>query len=164
LCTCSIQILFDPTLSTKGALLCAAKGLRVKDDLSVLLEKRAQASHDVQGEIIAPNDPSFREQMMKRKRERAERKDPIKSKHPEPPAVGIKASEGSGGVLNLVQYIATGSAPTRKIAMKDPREDLFKYVEGKNYVESSVYDGDRKVLAEKTVEEEEEEERKRSKI
>lgn len=144
--------------------MCTAKGLRVKDDLTVLLQKRATASHNVQGEIIAPNDPYFREQMMKRKRERAERKDPIKSKRPEPPASGIKASEGSGGGLNLVQYLATESGPTQSTARKDPREELFKYLEGRNYVESSIYDGDKKVLAEKTVEEEEEEVKKRGKI
>ena len=74
-CTYSVQILFDPTLSAKRALLCTTIGLCVTDDLSVLIEKRAQASQDVQGEIIAPNDPSFHEQMMKRKRQqRAEQK------------------------------------------------------------------------------------------
>ena len=156
----SVQIFFDPTLSSKGALLCTTKGLRAKDDLSILLENRAQASHQVQGQIIAPNAPAFREEMAKRKRERAERKDPIKSRRPEPPAVGIKSGAGSSAGLNLSQYLATGSVQNKNIAGKDPREQLFKYLEGKKYAESSIYDGDRKILAEKTVEEEVEEERK----
>jgi hypothetical protein len=139
--------------------------MRIKDDLSLLIEKRAQSSHQVQGEIIAPNAPSFRDAMSQRKRERAERKDPIKSRRPEPPASGIKVGEGTSSVgLNLSQYLATGSVQSRNIAGRDPREELFKYVEGKNYVESAIYDGDRRVLAETTIEEEEEEERKRSKI
>jgi len=161
---CSVRILFDPVMSSKGILLCTAKGLRMKDDLSILLEKRAENSHKIQGEIIAPNDPTHRQQMLKRKRERADRKDPIKSKHPEPPAKGIKSSEASGGVIKLVQFLATDSAPPISNTRKDPREDLFKYLEGKNYVESALYTGDRKILADKTVEEEEEEERKRSKM
>ena len=152
--------MFDPSISARGALLCTAKGLRVQDDLSVLLEKRAQASHQVQGDIIAPNAPSFREEMSKRKRERAERKDPIKSRRPEPPASGIKVGEGSSAGLNLSQYLATGSVQKKNIAGRDPREELFKYLEGKNYAESSIYDGDRKILAERTIEEDEEAERK----
>jgi len=43
----------------------------------------------------------------------------------------------------------------KNIAGKDPREELFKYSEGKNYV-SRAYEGDvQRILAEKTVEEEE---------
>ena len=43
----------------------------------------------------------------------------------------------------------------KNVAGKDPREELFKYNEGKSYV-SRAYEGNiQKILAEKTVEEEE---------
>ena len=50
---------------------------------------------------------------------------------------------------------STNYVNNKNIAGKDPREELFKYSEGKNYV-SKAYEGNiQKILAEKTVEEEE---------
>jgi hypothetical protein len=48
----------------------------------------------------------------------------------------------------------------KNIAGKDPREELFKYQEGKSIVDRA-YDGNVTVLAEKTAEEEEEETKQR---
>ena len=55
----------------------------------------------------------------------------------------------------LIQHTleATNYNNNKNIAGKDPREELFKYSEGKSYV-SKAYEGD-VILAEKTVEEKE---------
>lgn len=50
-------------------------------------------------------------------------------------------------------------AKTKAIAGKDPREALFKYREGKSYIDSA-YEGNQSQLAEKTAEEEAEEAKK----
>ena len=68
-----------------------------------------------------------------------------------------------GGGLNFAQYIkkSTNYANNKNIAGKDPREELFKYSEGKSYA-SRAYEGDvQRILAEKTVEEEEAEMKQR---
>ena len=62
-----------------------------------------------------------------------------------------------GGGVTFSQHIvqSTNYVNNKNIAGKDPREELFKYNKGKNYV-SPAYEGDiQKILAEKTVEEEE---------
>lgn len=62
-----------------------------------------------------------------------------------------------GGGISFSQYIkkSTNYGNNKNIAGKDPREELFKYNEGKSYV-SKAYEGDiQRILAEKTVEEEE---------
>jgi len=113
--------------------------------------------------------PLFREEpRVTRKTRERERKDPEKTKLPEPPVTGgIKTGGKTGGGITFSQYIveSTNYVNNKNIAGKDPREELFKYSEGKNYV-SRAYEGDvQRILAEKTVEEEELElkSRKRSK-
>ncbi len=62
-----------------------------------------------------------------------------------------------GGGLNFAQHVkmAANYGNNKNIAGKDPREELFKYNEGKNYA-SQAYEGNiQKILADKTVEEEE---------
>lgn len=113
----------------------------------------------IQGEIQTPNAlPLFRStevKNIKRKREK-ERQDPIKSRRPDLPGTGIKASEETSAGLNFQQTVLTSAiAKNKNIAGKDPREELFKYNEGKDYKVS--FEGDKRILAEKTAEEEEEE-------
>lgn len=70
---------------------------------------------------------------------------------------GIKTGIQAGGGVNFTQYIVqnTKYMNNKNIAGKDPREEWFKYSEGKNYV-SQAYEGNvQRILAEKTVEEEE---------
>ncbi len=156
----SVRIFYDPVKSTKGALLPVSKGLKKQDELSLLLASRAptgSAGLDL-ANIQTPHAlPMFRdpEKNSKRKREK-ERQDPIKSRRPDLPGTGIKASEGTAAGLNFQQYNLTTMIKKHKnIAGKDPRQDLFKYQEGKDYMKGA-YDGV-KVLAKKTAEQEEEE-------
>ena len=60
--------------------------------------------------------------------------------------------------MTFSQYIveSTNYVNNKNIAGKDPREELFKYSEGKKSYVSKAYEGDvQRILAEKTVEEEE---------
>lgn len=144
--------------SSKGASLTKSKAGRPVDELSRLLNSRAPAgSAGVTGEIITPNAlPMFQEgQELKRKRA-LDRLDPIKTRKPEPPATGIKTGGGTSVVSSFQQIAAQSIFKTKNIAGKDPREELFKYSEGKNYM-TKAYEGDKQPgLAETTVEEEEE--------
>ncbi len=156
----SVRIFYDPLKSTKGAILPVSKGLKRQDELSLLLASRApvgSAGLDLSA-IQTPHAlPMYRDaqQNSKRKREK-ERQDPIKSKRPDLPGTGIKASENTAAGLNFQQYNLTSSIQKNKnIAGKDPRQELFKYQEGKDYRLSN--DGDIKVLAKTTAEQEEEE-------
>ncbi|KAL7555043.1 hypothetical protein ACHAWF_018648 [Thalassiosira exigua] len=160
-----IQVLYDPNISTKGALLPASKSIRQSDGLSDLLRSRAPTGSaaflsSANSNIIVPNAlPLFREEpRATRKTKEQERKDPEKTKLPQPPVTGgVKTGGGTGGGVTFTQYIveSTNYINNKNIAGKDPREELFKYNEGKSYV-SPAYEGDvQRILAEKTVEEEE---------
>jgi hypothetical protein len=165
----SIQVLYDPNISKKGALLAAARSVCQSDGLSDLLRSRLPTgsaayltSSNQNDSIITPNAlPLFRDEpKATRKTKERDRKDPEKTKLPEPPiAGGIKTGAQAGAGINFTQYIveSTNYVNNKNIAGRDPRAELFKYNEGKSYV-SKAYEGDvQKILAEKTVEEEEEE-------
>jgi hypothetical protein len=154
--------LFDPHLSSKGGALLveASKMTRDLDDLTKLLQTKAKSSTAITGEIIAPlaiprGKPLIESE---RKRKRLEREDPVKSHEPERPASGKhKAGGQAGGNVTFQQFVADQRVSKAKaIAGKDPREALFQYTEGKNYV-GTAYEGNVHKLAEKTAEEEEEE-------
>ena len=69
----------------------------------------------------------------------------------------MKTGGALGGGLNFAQHVkmAANYGNNKNIAGKDPREELFKYNEGKTYA-SQAYEGNiQKILADKTVEEEE---------
>jgi len=166
-----IQVLYDPMLSSKGALIPASRTVRKSDGLSDLLKSRAPTGSaaylsSANSTIMNPNAlPLFREEpRATRKDKDNERKDPEKTKMPEPPVQGVKAGGnksgglGAGGIT-LAQLTYEKNRGTivknKNIAGKDPREELFKYSEGKSYV-SKAYEGDvQRILADKTVEEEE---------
>jgi hypothetical protein len=155
----TLRMFYDDNYSKKGATTLVARGLLKTDDLAQLLSKRAKDAGSFVGEILTPNAlPIFRKETQtstKRKREK-DRKDPIKSKRPDLPGTGIKVSEGTSSGLNFQQTVLSAAIGKNKnIAGKDPREELFKFSEGKSYGL-----GDRTILAEKTVEEEEEEMKK----
>mmetsp|Transcript_716 Transcript_716/g.1366 ORF Transcript_716/g.1366 Transcript_716/m.1366 type:complete len:542 (+) Transcript_716:1-1626(+) len=165
----TIQVLFDRNLSTKGAIIPSARTIRQSDGLSELLRSRAPTgsaslltSSSANANIIVPNAlPLFREEpRATRKTKERERKDPELTKLPQPPVTGgIKTGSGAGGGVSFTQYVveSTNYIQNKNIAGKDPREELFKYSEGKSYV-AAAYEGDvQRILAEKTVEEEEEE-------
>jgi WD repeat-containing protein 70 len=155
-------ILFDPQLSAKGGglLVSTSRASRDIDDLSKLLKLKAEASTTVTGEIYTPLTMPRGKPLLEseKKRQRLERKDPVKSHEPERPATGKHKSGGqTGGNVTFQQFVADQRVSKSKaIAGKDPREALFQYTEGKNYV-GAAYDGNVHKLAEKTAEEEQEE-------
>jgi WD40 repeat protein/pSer/pThr/pTyr-binding forkhead associated (FHA) protein len=161
-----VVLFFDPHISSKGGaiLVSASKLTRGVDDLTKLLKTKVGSSTAITGEIIAPLTIPRGKPLVEseRKRKRLERKDPIKSHEPERPASGKhKAGGQTGGTVTFQQFVADQRVTKAKaIAGKDPREALFHYTEGKNYV-GTAYEGNVHKLAEKTAEEEENELSKR---
>lgn len=162
----STVVFYDRTLSSKGALLPSSKGGRPVDELSRLLASRAPTgSAGIRGEILTPNAlPMFRDKDRDVKRKRDEQADPTKSRQPEAPSTGIKTGGQSSVQVSFTQLVSKSIVKNKNIAGKDPREEWFKYSEGKKSYASQAYEGDKeKVLADKTVEQEEEEIRSKKK-
>jgi WD40 repeat protein len=151
-----IIIYFNPTMSQKGAINTTGKVRKAVDGLTELLQSRAPTgSAAITGEIITPlYNPN-----LGHKRKRNEIVEETQTLEPERP-VSSKHKIGSGGSsgLSFQQYVAdTNIGSTSKIiAGNDPREALFKYNEGKAFVDRA-YEGNKSKLAEKTAEQEEEE-------
>lgn len=171
-----IHILYDQIVSSKGALIPTARSVRPSDGLSDLLRTRAPTgsaafltSSSSDANIKTPHSlPLFREEARATRKVKEEvRKDPEKTKLPQPPSSGIKTGTGAGGSLTLAQSVYSKNiqkiVKNKNIAGQDPREELFKHNEGKSYL-SKAYEGDvQRILAEKTVEEEMEDQEPSSK-
>jgi len=156
----SVRVLYDPQLSKKGVLLSSSRSVRKKNALELLLEERKEP---IVGKILTPNAlPMFRDPEIQTKRKREqERMDPVKTRRPEAPSTGKHLTGGRSSVsVNFTQFVVQATVKNKKFVGKDPREELFKYTEGKHYVDQA-YAEDVKVLAERTVEEEEEEAKKK---
>ena len=125
-------VLYDPDVSTKGALLCATKAP----------PKRAGLVYTGGAmQIMTPHAlPMFKDQEMDhRKRRREERRDPLKSQKPEfvkggNNAVGVGGKRAIGYQQALLASLpggVSGLAGTKdKIAafkVEDPREEILKY-------------------------------------
>lgn len=160
------RVFYDDTLSKRGALVSVAKGVRRKDELSLLLETRAPTGSSLlsSGQIVAPHAlPMYqtdKQSVSKRKREA--QKDLTMAKRPQPPEGGVKMGGQTSASVNFTQFVAKASIKNKNIAGKDPREELFRYSSGKSF-SSQAYEGEL-VLAEKTAEEEEDEERRNSRL
>lgn len=157
----TVRVLYDPNHSKKGVLLSSVKSVKQKNALERLLLERRDPQPITN--IFTPNAlPMFRdpEKDTKRKRD-LERMDPVKTKRPEAPTTSKHLAGGRSSVsINFQQFVVQSTIKNKNIAGKDPREELFKYQEGKSIVERA-YAGNVNVLAEKTAEEEEEEAKKR---
>jgi len=159
----SVQIFFDETLGSKGgAVIASSNAPRVRDSLSDLIKSRApMGSSGVNPDkILAPHALPLFGGHVRKKRSRDDdpnEDDPRNKTKPDPPSSGIKMGEGTSASLNFTQFIVTSKsmAKNKNIAGKDPREELFKYSEGKSYLREK--EGD-KILAQRTAEEDEEEE------
>jgi hypothetical protein len=92
----------------------------------------------------------------KRKRDK-DRLDPVKSRKPQPPAAGkYKVGSQSGAPVTFSMLVADATHTNKNVAGQDPREELFKFSEGKTYV-TNAYEGEQpNPLTKKTLEEEEE--------
>ena len=155
-----IIVYFNPSTSQKGAIGASRKVRKSVDGLTELLRSRAPTgSAAITGEIITPlYNPN-----LGHKRKRNEIVEETHTLEPERP-VASKHKIGSGGSsgLSFQQYVAdTDIGSTSKIiAGNDPREALFKYNEGKAFVDRA-YEGNKSKLAEKTAEQEDEESKKK---
>ncbi|GAA6010590.1 hypothetical protein JCM10207_007752 [Rhodosporidiobolus poonsookiae] len=123
----SIRVLYSPTLSQKGALLCVTRPTRRPQ-----IDDFTSFASDADRPIIAPHSlPMFKEdggvsaggRGGKRKRER-ERMDPNKTMKPLPPVTG----PGKGGRIGAAatQHVVQGLV-RNTIRDVDPREALLKY-------------------------------------
>ncbi|KAM1122441.1 hypothetical protein ACFX2I_003993 [Malus domestica] len=117
------HVLYDPTLSERGALVCVARAPRKK------------SMDDFEAKPVVHNPhalPLFRDQpSRKREREKA-LKDPLKSHKPELPMTGpgfggrVGASKGS----LLTQYLMKQGGMIKETWMdEDPREAILKYAD-----------------------------------
>jgi len=147
-----ILVFFSDNLdATKGIHLANARLHKTKDQLDLLLESRASTVVPFATEILTP---LVREFIPKRKRLQAEEEEEALKNIPEKPAPkGIKTGGQTSSGYNFTQMVVSSQIHHTKYlsAKRDPREELFKYKEGKNF--GTVMAG---ALANKTVEQEEE--------
>ncbi|CAN0016104.1 unnamed protein product, partial [Discosporangium mesarthrocarpum] len=133
-----VRFLYDPMMSEKGAMLSAGR-----------THKRLNANifapaHGV-GNVHTPHAlPMFREQGFLRKR-KADRKDPVKSKKPDPPMPGRGVQGRISSSYNFHQYVLKEALVSQKnLLHEDPREELLKYDEAtkkdKEYLGSAYKD------------------------
>ena len=118
-----VKVYYCPTLSSKGALLCAAKQRR----RAARNEDQATALHN---QIINPYSlPMFREQRFlyaKRRKDKA-RRDPVKSAAPDKPAYGLDAHKTKGCSMSaFVSKQLALDAHGSPAEEGDPREALLK--------------------------------------
>ncbi|KAG8640267.1 hypothetical protein MANES_13G038900v8 [Manihot esculenta] len=117
------HILYDPTLSERGALVCVARAPR----------KKSVDDFEAQPVIHNPHAlPLFRDQPSRKRQREKILKDPIKSHKPELPITGpgyggrVGASKGS----LLTQYLLKQGGMIKETWMEeDPREAILKYAD-----------------------------------
>ncbi|XP_023764055.1 uncharacterized protein LOC111912553 [Lactuca sativa] len=117
------HVLYDPTLSTRGALVCVARAPRRK------------SVDDFQAEPVIHNPhalPLFRDQPSRKRQREKMLKDPLKSHKPEAPMNG----PGFGGRVGvtkgslLTQYLLKQGGMIKETWMdEDPREAILKYAD-----------------------------------
>ncbi|KAL7113212.1 hypothetical protein ACP275_04G048100 [Erythranthe tilingii] len=117
------HILYDPTISEKGALACVARA------------PRKQSVDDFQANPVIHNPhalPLFRDQPTRKRQREKILKDPIKSHKPELPMTG----PGFGGRVGstkgslLTQYLMKQGGLIKETWMdEDPREAILKYAD-----------------------------------
>ncbi|KAL4588009.1 hypothetical protein LXL04_000887 [Taraxacum kok-saghyz] len=117
------HVLYDPTLSTRGALVCVARAPRRK------------SIDDFQADPVIHNPhalPLFRDQPSRKRQREKILKDPLKSHKPEAPMNG----PGFGGRVGvtkgslLTQYLLKQGGMIKETWMdEDPREAILKYAD-----------------------------------
>ncbi|XP_065875303.1 uncharacterized protein [Euphorbia lathyris] len=117
------HVLYDPTLSERGALVCVARAPR----------KKSLDDFEVQPVIHNPHAlPLFRDQPSRKRQREKILKDPLKSHKPELPMTG----PGHGGRVGvskgslLTQYLLKQGGMIKETWMEeDPREAILKYAD-----------------------------------
>jgi len=124
------RILYDPEVSTRGALVCAGRAVRSADPLGL----------NAKQQIYAPNAlPMYQETWSKKRSREKDLKDPVKTKRPD--SGEHLVGRGRGGKLGLSQQgiLTQHLLKTQGVLHReweDPRQALLKYAEGE---EDSVY-------------------------
>ncbi|OAY64622.1 WD repeat-containing protein 70 [Ananas comosus] len=117
------HILYDPSISQRGALVCVGRAPR----------KKSVDDFEVQPIIHNPHAlPLFRDQPSRKRQREKELKDPLKSHKPELPVTG----PGFGGRVGttkgslLTQYLLKQGGLIKETWMEeDPREAILKYAD-----------------------------------
>ncbi|GKU86188.1 hypothetical protein SLEP1_g743 [Rubroshorea leprosula] len=117
------HVLYDPTLSERGALVCVARAPR----------KKSMDDFEAQPVIHNPHAlPLFRDQPSRKRQREKILKDPLKSHKPELPITG----PGHGGRVGatkgslLTQYLLKQGGMIKETWMEeDPREAILKYAD-----------------------------------
>ncbi|XVE72847.1 hypothetical protein DITRI_Ditri11bG0071100 [Diplodiscus trichospermus] len=117
------HVLYDPTLSERGALVCVARAPRKK------------SVDDFEAPLVIHNPhalPLFRDQPSRKRQREKTLKDPVKSHKPELPITG----PGHGGRVGttkgslLTQYLLKQGGMIKETWMEeDPREAILKYAD-----------------------------------
>ena len=110
-----VRMYYDPQKSTKGALLSAARKARKKEANEYSIDRPIHTPHAIL------KDDSLKSH--KRKREQT-RKDPIKSRLPDPPTQGPHARNHVGS--SLTQHLMKGIVKNT-MRNEDPREAILKF-------------------------------------
>ncbi|CAM9292369.1 unnamed protein product [Laminaria digitata] len=120
-----VRVMYDPAISDKGAMLSAGRS-HSRLNTNMFLPKHAV------GEVYAPHAlPMYREeQNSKKRKERSDRKDPVRSKKPDPPMPGRGVQGRISSSNNFHQYVLKEHLVSQKnLLHEDPREELLKYDE-----------------------------------
>lgn len=114
------KVLYDPIISTKGALMSAGRRKRNKDPMDFATV----------GEIRNPHAlPMYQTKLKEGKRRREkDRLDPIKSHRPDLPVSGPGFNGRISGSYSFTQYMLKDKAKNN-IMEQDPREEILKYAE-----------------------------------
>jgi WD40 repeat protein len=112
------RVLYDPVLSTKGALMCVVRNPRKQDPFDYTADRPIYNPHSL---------PMYKpEPSAKRKREKA-RKDPIKSKKPDIPLTGPGVSTRAGA--NYAGHLLKKIGVLKPVRDEDPREAILRHAE-----------------------------------
>ncbi|XP_062148051.1 uncharacterized protein LOC133856989 [Alnus glutinosa] len=117
------HILYDPTLSERGALVCVARAPR----------KKSVDDFEAKPVIHNPHAlPLFRDQPSRKRQREKELKDPMKSHKPELPMTGpgFGGRVGTSAGSLLTQYLLKQGGMIKETWMEeDPREAILKYAD-----------------------------------
>jgi len=155
----SSKIIYSPRHSLKGALLSTLRQPKKKDALQLLLSSRLSSRQwqaETSDRIVAPHSLPLYRPSKKAKKEALKPEAPSTNK--------VKIGGQSSVSRNFTQFVVEGMLNKKKCisGKNDPREELFKYSEGRSFVDVAYLKGGKGPLAEKTIEEEEEESNKKT--
>ncbi|KAM3731207.1 hypothetical protein ACB098_12G145200 [Castanea mollissima] len=117
------HLLYDPTISERGALVCVARAPRKK------------SIDDFEAKPVIHNPhalPLFRDQPSRKRQREKELKDPMKSHKPELPVTGpgFGGRVGTSAGSLLTQYLLKQGGMIKETWMdEDPREAILKYAD-----------------------------------